>query len=97
LLYLQYLALLRPYCYLSGTCLAENCSSQPDTFKASSSMVSVLADTADTVIRTPENELSYHSKQVEQFTNINKLYIVAFCWTIFDVYSVVIFRNQVWY
>jgi hypothetical protein len=41
-----------------------------------------MPDTADTVIWTPDDEWSYHSKHVEQFTNINKLYIVASSWTI---------------
>jgi hypothetical protein len=43
-----------------------------------------MPGTADTVIWGPENECSYHSKYVEQFTNINKLYIVASYWTIID-------------
>jgi hypothetical protein len=85
-LYLQYLALLRPYCYLSGKCLAGNCSSQPDTFKTGSSTVSIMPNTADTAIRALDDEWSYHLKHVEQFTNINKLYIVPSCWIIIDIY-----------
>jgi hypothetical protein len=46
------------------------------------------------MIWAPDDEWSYHSKHVEQFTNINKLYIVvcacvcvcASCWTTIDIY-----------
>jgi hypothetical protein len=44
-----------------------------------------MPDTVDTVIRALDDEWSYHSKHVEQFTNINKLYTVATCWTIIDM------------
>jgi hypothetical protein len=46
-------------------------------------MVSVMPDTADTVI-APDDEWIYHSKHEEQFTNINTLFTVASCWTIID-------------
>jgi hypothetical protein len=39
---------------------------------------------ADTVISAPDDEWSYHSKHVEQFTNINKMYIVESCLIIID-------------
>jgi hypothetical protein len=45
-----------------------------------------MPDTADTVIGVPDDEWSYHSKYVEQFTNVNKLYIAASFWTIIDIY-----------
>jgi hypothetical protein len=45
-----------------------------------------MPGTADTVTCAPDDEWSYHSKHVEQFTNINELYIVAFFWTIIDMY-----------
>jgi hypothetical protein len=45
-----------------------------------------MPDTADTVILAPDDGWSYHPKYVEQFTNINKLYIVASCWTLIDIY-----------
>jgi hypothetical protein len=54
--------------------LAGNCSSQSDTLQTGSSTVSLMPDTADTVIWAPDDEWSYHSKHVQQFTNINKLY-----------------------
>jgi hypothetical protein len=38
-----------------------------------------------TVIRAPDDGWRYHPKHVEQFTDINKLYIVATCWTIIDI------------
>jgi hypothetical protein len=52
--------------------------SHPVTFKRGSSTVSIVPDTADTVIWAPDDGCSYHRKHVEQFTNINKLYIVVF-------------------
>jgi hypothetical protein len=57
----------------------------PITFKTGSSTVSIMPDTADTVIWARDDEWSYHSKHVEQFTNIHKLYIVASCWSIIDI------------
>jgi hypothetical protein len=59
--------------------------SHPVTLKISSSTVSIMPDTADTVIWTPDDEWSYHSEHVEQFTNINKLCIVAYCRKIIDI------------
>jgi hypothetical protein len=52
-------------------------------------MVSIMPDTADTVISAADFEWSYHSKHVEQSANINKLYIVASCWTIIDIYFMI--------
>jgi hypothetical protein len=40
----------------------------------------------NTVVWAPYDEWSYHSKHAEKFTNVNKLYIVASCWTIIDMY-----------
>jgi len=41
-----------------------------------------MPDAVDTVTRVPDDGWRYHSKHVERFTDINKLYIVASCWTI---------------
>ena len=46
--------------------------------------VSIMPDTVDTVICAPDDGWRYHPKHVVQFTDINKLYIVASCWTIID-------------
>jgi len=45
-----------------------------------------MPDTVDTVIRAPDDGWRYHLKHLEQITDINKLYIVASCWTIIDTY-----------
>ena len=39
--------------------------------------VSITPDTVDTVIWAPDDGWRYHPKHVEQFADINKLYIVA--------------------
>jgi hypothetical protein len=52
-----------------------------------------MPDTADTVIWAPDDEWSYLSKHVEQFTNINKLYIVASGWTTIDIYCCTLLDN----
>jgi len=44
--------------------------------------VSIMPDTVDTVIGAPDDGWRYHPKHVEQFADINKLYIVASCWII---------------
>ena len=41
-----------------------------------------MPHTVDTVIGAPVDGWRYHPKYVEQFTDINKLYIVASCWII---------------
>jgi hypothetical protein len=41
-----------------------------------------MPDAVDTVTWTPDDGWRYQPKHVEQFTDINKLYIVASCWTI---------------
>ena len=38
-----------------------------------------------TVICTPDDGWRYHPKHVEQFAEVNKLYIVASCWTVIDI------------
>jgi hypothetical protein len=48
--------------------------------------VSILRDTADTMICAPDDEWRYHPKHEEQFTNTNKLYIVTSFWKIIDIY-----------
>ena len=44
--------------------------------------VSLMPNTVDAVIWAPDDGWRYHPKNVEQFTDINKLYIVASCWII---------------
>jgi hypothetical protein len=46
-----------------------------------------MPDGVDTVTWAPDNGWRYNPKHVEQFADINKLYIVASCWTIIDIYS----------
>jgi hypothetical protein len=48
--------------------------------------VSIMPDTVDTVIWAPDDGWRYHPKYVQQFTDINKLYIVASCWIIIATY-----------
>ena len=43
-----------------------------------------MPDTVDTVIWAADDGWRYHPKHVEQFADINKLYIVVTCWTIID-------------
>jgi hypothetical protein len=45
-----------------------------------------MPDTVDTMIWAPDDGWRKHPKHVEQFTDINKLYNVASCWTIIDTY-----------
>ena len=45
-------------------------------------MVVLMPDAVDTVTLAPGDGWRYHPKHVERFTDINKLYIVASCWTI---------------
>jgi len=45
-----------------------------------------MPDTVDTVIRAADDGWRYQPKHVQQFTDINKLYIVASFWIIFDTY-----------
>ena len=44
--------------------------------------VSLMTDTVDTVIWAPNDRWRYGPKHVEQFTYINKLYIVESCWIV---------------
>ena len=37
-----------------------------------------------TVICVPDDGWRYHPKHAEQFTEINRLYIVASCWTVIN-------------
>ena len=48
--------------------------------------VLLMPDTVDTVTWAPDDGWRYYSKHVEQFTDINKLYIVAYYWTFIDIY-----------
>ena len=48
--------------------------------------VSITPDTVDTVKWAPDDGCRYHPKHVEQFTDINKLYIVASWWIIIGTY-----------
>jgi len=42
----------------------------------------LMPDTVDKMIWAPDDGWRYHPKYVEQFADINKLYIVASCWII---------------
>jgi hypothetical protein len=42
--------------------------------------VTLMPDAVDTVISAPDDGWRYHPKHVEQFRDINKLYVVASCW-----------------
>ena len=48
--------------------------------------VLLMPDAVDTVISAPDDGWRYQSKHVERFTDINKLYTVASCWTIIGIY-----------
>ena len=63
------------YCYLSRT-----------RSRQVAVTVSIMPDTVDTVIWAPDDGWRYHPKHVQQFADVNKLYIVASCWTIIDTY-----------
>ena len=45
-----------------------------------------MPNTEDTVTWAPDDGWRYHPKHVEQFAEINKLYIVESCWIIIDTY-----------
>ena len=75
-LYLQHLVLLRPL-------LLHAVSSRPRHLAVT---VSIMPATVDTVIWAPDDGWRYHPKHVEQFADINKLYIVSSCWIIIDIY-----------
>jgi hypothetical protein len=63
-----------------GTGLGVNLNQFQARHVPDSRTVWIMPNIADTVIWAPDDEWSCHSKHVEQFTNINKLYIVAYCW-----------------
>jgi len=48
--------------------------------------VLLMPDTVDTVICAPDDGWRYHPKHVEQFADLHKLYIVAYCWIIIDTF-----------
>ena len=76
-LYLQYLTLLRPL--LLPVVNVTGLEQVPIQVAVT---VSLMSDTVDTVIWAPDDGWRYHPKHVEQFADINKLYIVACCWII---------------
>jgi hypothetical protein len=49
--------------------------------------VLIMPDAVDTVTWAPDDGWRYHPKHVEQFTDINKLYIVAPHWIIIGIHS----------
>jgi hypothetical protein len=53
-----------------------------------------MPDAVDTVIFAPDDEWRYHPKHVLQFTDINKLYIVASCWTSIDINQSILRRGK---
>jgi hypothetical protein len=87
---------IRHYWDRTATCLERvwmGTGSQTDTFQTGRSTVSIMPDTADTVIWAPDYECRYHSKYVEQFTNVNKLYVVESCSTIIDISELTLVMN----
>jgi len=48
--------------------------------------VLLMPHAVDTVAWAPDDGWRYRPKHLERFTDINYLYIVAFCWTIIDTY-----------
>ena len=65
-LYLQY---WDRYCYLSWASRSRQVAVT----------VSIMPDTVDTVIWAPDDGSRYQPKHVQQFADLNKLYIVASC------------------
>ena len=47
----------------------------------------------DTVIWAPDDVWKYHTKHVQQFADMNELYIAASCWIIIDTYVLRDARN----
>jgi hypothetical protein len=60
-------------------------SSKPTTLTTGCCTDTRMPDAVGTVICLPDDGWRYHPKHVEQFTDINKLYIVASCWTSIDI------------
>jgi len=48
--------------------------------------VLLMPDAVETVTWAPDDGWRYHPKHVERFTNVNKLHIVASCWTIMGIH-----------
>ena len=74
-----YLALLRP--------LLLPVVSHPVPSTQVAVTVWIMPDTVDTVLWAADDGWRYHTKHVEQFAGINKLYIVASSWIIIDSYN----------
>jgi len=53
-------------------------------------IVLLMPDAVDTLTWAPDDGWRYHLKHVEWFTDINKLYIVASCWTFIGIHSYII-------
>jgi hypothetical protein len=66
-----------------------------DTLTTGCSTVTLMTDAVDTVTWAPDDGWRYHPTRVKQFTDINKLYIVASCWTIIDKLSSLLGRHYV--
>ena len=47
--------------------------------------VLLMSDAVDTVTWDPDDGWRYHPKHVDRFTDINKLCIVASCWTVIGI------------
>ena len=77
-LYLQYLALIRP--------LLLSVVSVTGRSRHVAVTVSIMPDTGDKVLWAPDDGWRYQPKHVEQFADVNKLYIVVSCWIIIDTY-----------
>jgi len=48
--------------------------------------VPLMSDTVDPLTLAPDDGWRYQQKHVKRFTDIIKLYIVAYCWTIIGIY-----------
>ena len=74
---------------VTATCRGRNwmgTGSRPVTFTTGSSNGLNNSRYCNAVIWAPDDGWRYHPKHVEQFADINKLYIVASCWIIIDTY-----------
>ena len=78
--YLQYLALVKVYCYLLLWWRSWNSHSNSFTIAAGNSTLWQVPDAVDTVVCAPDDGWRYHPKHVEQFPQIDKLCNIAACW-----------------
>jgi hypothetical protein len=91
--YIQFISVNSPLCFgwyfnpSSGahvTVSTVSTRSRPVTFTTVCVTVLQMPDGVDTMTWAPDYRWRYHPKHVEQFTDTNKLYIVASRWIIID-------------